>query len=110
MNKIKVVNNKIIPFVSDDVEINDNSINFNNNGNYFIEDIWGNTQDIRECEMIVTESSLKLCYIRLASIKIMQHTNSKLEETHRIIWKLPQNSMWIIIQCMLFKGLIVQNH
>lgn len=31
-----------------------------NNGNYFIEDIWGNLQDIRECEMIVTESSLKL--------------------------------------------------
>ena len=30
MNKIKVVNNKIIPFVSDDVEINDNNINFNN--------------------------------------------------------------------------------
>ena len=37
MNKIKVVNNQIIPFVSDDVEINDNSINFNNNGNYFID-------------------------------------------------------------------------
>ena len=37
MNKIKVVNNKIIPFVSDDVEINDNSINFNHNGNYFID-------------------------------------------------------------------------
>ena len=37
MNKIKVVNNKIIPFVSDDVEINDNNINFNNNGNYFID-------------------------------------------------------------------------
>lgn len=31
-----------------------------NKGNYFIEDIWGNIQDIRECEMIVTESSLKL--------------------------------------------------
>ena len=31
-----------------------------NNGNYFIQDIWGNIQDIRECEMIVTESSLKL--------------------------------------------------
>lgn len=31
-----------------------------NNGNYFIEDIWGNIQDIRECEMILTESSLKL--------------------------------------------------
>lgn len=31
-----------------------------NNGNYFIEDIWGNVQDIRKCEMILTESSLKL--------------------------------------------------
>lgn len=31
-----------------------------NGGNYFIEDIWGNVQDIRKCEMIVTESSLKL--------------------------------------------------
>ena len=31
-----------------------------NDGNYFIEDIWGNIQDIRECEMILTESSLKL--------------------------------------------------
>ncbi|MDE7252459.1 MAG: hypothetical protein K2O32_05885 [Acetatifactor sp.] len=31
-----------------------------NHGNYFIEDIWGNTQDIRKCEMIITESSLKL--------------------------------------------------
>lgn len=31
-----------------------------NNGNYMIEDIWGNQQDIRECEMIITESSLKL--------------------------------------------------
>lgn len=31
-----------------------------NNGNYLVEDIWGNMQDIRKCEMIVTESSLKL--------------------------------------------------
>jgi len=31
-----------------------------NNGNYFIKDIWGNIQDIRKCEMIITESSLKL--------------------------------------------------
>lgn len=31
-----------------------------NNGNFLIEDIWGNIQDIRNCEMIVTESSLKL--------------------------------------------------
>lgn len=35
-----------------------------NNGNYMIEDIWGDIQDIRECDMILTESSLKLwnCY------------------------------------------------
>lgn len=31
-----------------------------NNGNYMVEDIWGNLQDIRKCEMIATESSLKL--------------------------------------------------
>lgn len=31
-----------------------------NDGNYFIKDIWGNTQDIRKCEMIITESSFKL--------------------------------------------------
>lgn len=31
-----------------------------NQGNYMIEDIWGNIQDIRKCEMIITESSLKL--------------------------------------------------
>lgn len=31
-----------------------------NGGNYMVEDIWGNIQDIRQCEMIVTESSLKL--------------------------------------------------
>lgn len=31
-----------------------------NNGNYMVDDVWGNTQDIRKCEMIITESSLKL--------------------------------------------------
>ena len=30
------------------------------NGNYFIQDIWGNMQDISKCEMILTESSFKL--------------------------------------------------
>lgn len=29
-------------------------------GNYIVKDIWGNDQDLRECEMILTESSLKL--------------------------------------------------
>ena len=31
-----------------------------NNGNYMIKDIWGNEQDIRNVDMILTESSLKL--------------------------------------------------
>lgn len=31
-----------------------------NNGNYMVEDIWGNICDIRKCEMITTESSFKL--------------------------------------------------
>lgn len=31
-----------------------------NNSDYFVKDIWGNIQDIRKCEMILTESSLKL--------------------------------------------------
>lgn len=31
-----------------------------NNGNYFIEDVWGNLQDIRECDIVATESSFKL--------------------------------------------------
>ena len=37
MNKIKVVENKIIPFDNDDVLINDNSITFKKNGNYYID-------------------------------------------------------------------------
>ena len=37
MNKIKVVNNKIIPFVSDDVEINDNSITVIKRGTPYVE-------------------------------------------------------------------------
>lgn len=31
-----------------------------NNGNYMIKDIWGNYQDIRECDIVTTVSSLKL--------------------------------------------------
>ena len=37
MNKIKVVENKIIPFVSNDVKIDNNIITFINNGNYCID-------------------------------------------------------------------------
>lgn len=37
MNKIKVVENNIIPFDNSDVSINDNNINFINNGDYCIE-------------------------------------------------------------------------
>lgn len=31
-----------------------------NNGSFLVRDIWGNLQDLRRCEMIITESSLKL--------------------------------------------------
>ena len=46
MNKIKVVNNRIIPFISDDVTTYDNSIIFKENGNYFIEYIASRDIDI----------------------------------------------------------------
>lgn len=46
MNKIKVVNDKIIPFIDDDVEVNNNDILFNNNGNYFIDYIECNDLDL----------------------------------------------------------------
>ena len=36
MNKISIVNNKIIPLDNKDVIINDNIISFNSNGNYLI--------------------------------------------------------------------------
>lgn len=31
-----------------------------NNGNFIVKDVWGHDQDIRKCEIILTESSLKL--------------------------------------------------
>lgn len=31
-----------------------------NNGNYMVQDVWGHTKDLRDIEMILTESSLKL--------------------------------------------------
>ena len=37
MNKIKIVNNDIIPFINDDVIICDNNITFSNSGNYYID-------------------------------------------------------------------------
>ena len=46
MNKISIVNNKIIPLDNDDVIIDDNIISFNNNGNYLIEYIDSNDIDI----------------------------------------------------------------
>ncbi len=46
MNKIRVVNNKIIPFISNDVIIDNNSITFKENGNYFIDYIDSNNIDI----------------------------------------------------------------
>lgn len=46
MNKIKVVENKIIPFDNSDVLINNNSIKFISNGDYYIEYIDSNNIDI----------------------------------------------------------------
>ena len=37
MNKIRVVNNIIIPFISDDITVCNNSITFESNGNYYID-------------------------------------------------------------------------
>lgn len=75
-----------------------------NNSNYYIEDIWGNTQDIRECDMILTESSLKLwkaynsiddymeaykeCGYEFAVTKISPHT---LEEQREVNYQYLQS-------------------
>lgn len=46
MNKIRVVNNKIIPFINNDVIVDNNSITFKENGNYFIDYIDSNNINI----------------------------------------------------------------
>ena len=46
MNKIKVVENRIIPFDNSDVIIDNNSIRFINNGDYYIEYIDSNNVNI----------------------------------------------------------------
>lgn len=51
MNKIKVVNNIIIPFDNDDVLISDNNITFLNNGNYFI--------DYLDCDKVCININIK---------------------------------------------------
>lgn len=75
-----------------------------NNGNYIIKDIWGNEQDIRECDMIITESSLKLwsaydsmeaymeaykeCGYEFAVTKISPH---KLDDTRELNYQYLQS-------------------
>ena len=46
MNKIKVVENRIIPFDNSDVMINNDSVRFINNGDYYIEYIDSNNVNI----------------------------------------------------------------
>lgn len=46
MNKICIVNNKIIPFDNSDIVINDNVISFTSNGNFSLEYIDCNDTDI----------------------------------------------------------------
>lgn len=45
MNKILVVENKFIPYDGNDIIIDNNTINFINNGNYYIEYI--------DCDILV---------------------------------------------------------
>ena len=46
MNKINVVDNKIIPFDNTDVILNNNIITFTNNGDYYLEYITSNNVNI----------------------------------------------------------------
>lgn len=63
MNKIRVVNNMIIPSVNDDVLIRDNEITFLNNGNYYI--------DYIDCDNI----SFKINVIEDICINLFEYSN-----------------------------------
>ena len=54
MNKIRVVNNKIIPFISNDVIIENNNITFKENNNYFLRIIIDSDEgiDIDKCVLV----------------------------------------------------------
>ena len=83
MNKISIVNNKIIPLDNDDVIINDNIITFNNNGNYLIEYI-----DSNDINVIININD-SVC------IKLFEYSNNENINTN-IKYYLNKNSSLIV--------------
>lgn len=83
MNKINIVNNKIIPFDNDNVIINNNTITFSENGNYCIEYIDSNDINI---SIVVNDN---VC------IQLFEYSNGKDINTN-IKYYLNKNSSLIV--------------
>ncbi len=83
MNKINVVDNKIIPFDNNDVILNNNIITFTNNGNYYLEYITSNNVDIT----INIEDNV--------CVQLFEYSNNKDINTN-ITYNLGKNSSLII--------------
>lgn len=83
MNKINVVDNKIIPFDNNDVILNNNIITFTNNGNYYLEYITSDNVDIT----INIEDNV--------CVQLFEYSNNKDINTN-ITYNLGKNSSLII--------------
>lgn len=83
MNKINVVNNKIIPFDNNDVILNNNIITFTNNGDYYLEYITSDNVNIT----INIEDNV--------CVQLFEYSNNKDINTN-ITYNLCKNSSLII--------------
>lgn len=83
MNKINVVDNKIIPFDNTDVILNNNIITFTNNGDYYLEYITSDNVNIT----INVEDNV--------CVQLFEYSNNKDINTN-IIYNLGRNSSLII--------------
>lgn len=83
MNKINVVDNKIIPFDNTDVILNNNIITFTNNGDYYLEYVTSNNVNIT----ISVEDDV--------CIQLFEYSNNKDINTN-ITYNLGKNSSLII--------------
>ena len=83
MNKINVVDNKIIPFDNTDVILNNNIITFTNNGDYYLEYITSNNVNIT----INVEDNV--------CVQLFEYSNNKDINTN-ITYNLCKNSSLII--------------
>ena len=83
MNKINVVDNKIIPFDNTDVILNNNIITFTNNGNYYLEYITSDNVNIT----INIEDNV--------CVQLFEYSNNKDINTN-ITYNLGKNSSLII--------------